>query len=309
MSVIPPGIPNVEEIAAPQLLGGLFNWGLYGVLAAQTYVYSYNFPRDKRNIKLLDLYYWFVSGFGNINHLVSPNLGFFDVPIVGTVVSLTVQFFFMYRIFVISKRKASWLCVIIILCSIVSAIAAIAGGSYTRVRGRFATGRILKMLALTSMVGNTISDICIASALVYYLTKQRSTDRDGFNYSGHALESIVRLTVETNIITTTVSVISLLMIALYPEKNWFVCPASIIGKVYSNTLLVSLNNRISIRERPTSVRASQYPVTSFPTTATTHEETTTDLILMDMQKLPQNLQVRVNPLGEHEVQRRIFNFP
>ncbi|KAI9452099.1 hypothetical protein F5148DRAFT_521904 [Russula earlei] len=320
MSAPPPVLPNVEEIAAPELLGGLFNWCLYGVLIVQTYVYSYNFPGDKRPIKLLvyivffletlqitlngaDLYYWFVRGFGNLDHLTSPYLGFFDVPIVGTVVSLTVQFFFMYRIFVLSKRKALWLCAIITLFSIVSAMGAIGGGTYAHVRGRFSTGRTLKIVMLTWIVGNTISDICITSAMVYYLTKQNIRDREVF-YSSHALESIVRLTVETNIITTTVSIVSLLMVALFPDKNWFVCPTSILGKIYSNTLLVSLNNRISIREGSTNSRASQYPVTSFPT-ATTREEASTDVIIMDMQKSLQDL--KINPLGEPESQRRIIN--
>jgi len=111
-------------------------------------VYTYNFPGDKRLIKLLgkrirhqsyellpdelftvysiflletlqtalsgaDLYYWFVSGFGNMNHLASPYASAFDVPIMGSVVSLCVQFFFVYRIWVLGKRETWWLCILI----------------------------------------------------------------------------------------------------------------------------------------------------------------------------------------------------
>jgi len=46
----------------------------------------------------------------------------------------------------------------------------------------------------------------------------------------------------------TVSVISLFLVAVYPWKNWYLCPTFLLGKLYSNTLLVSLNNRISIRD-------------------------------------------------------------
>jgi len=66
--------------------------------------------------------------------------------------------------------------------------------------------------------------------------------------SNHVLVRIMRLTVETNLVTTTVSIVSLLMIAMYPDKNWYVCPTYLLGKLYSNTLLVSLNNRISFRD-------------------------------------------------------------
>jgi len=60
-----------------------------------------------------DLYYWFASGFGDMNHLASPFASAFDAPIMGAVVSLCVQFFFVYRIWVLGKRETWWLCILI----------------------------------------------------------------------------------------------------------------------------------------------------------------------------------------------------
>ena len=65
-----------------------------------------------------DLYYWFVSGFGNTGHLTAPFASFVDVQMMGSVVSLSVQFFFVYRIFVLSEKKSWWLCVIICLVTL-----------------------------------------------------------------------------------------------------------------------------------------------------------------------------------------------
>ena len=64
-----------------------------------------------------DLYYWFVSGYGNTDHLTSPYASSFDVPIMGSVVSLSVQFFFVYRIWVLAsgKKGSWWLCILICL--------------------------------------------------------------------------------------------------------------------------------------------------------------------------------------------------
>ncbi|KAN0106929.1 hypothetical protein V8E52_010673 [Russula decolorans] len=237
MSGPPPIPPNIQEFAAPQLLGVVWNWCLYGALVVQFYVYSYNFPRDNKYTKLFvysiffletlqtalsgaDLYYWFAAGFGDVERLTMPYISFFDVPILGSVVSLSVQFFFVYRIWVLSKKRWRWLCIIICLFSTVDAAAAFIGGTYTYVTRKFANGRILKILALTWLGGNTISDLLIASAMLYHLTRMRGRG----NFSTHALLSIVRLTVETNVATTTVSIVGLLMVALYPNKNWFVCP-------------------------------------------------------------------------------------
>ncbi|KAI0282968.1 hypothetical protein BC826DRAFT_241323 [Russula brevipes] len=108
MSALSPVPPRVTNIAAPLLLGGLWNWCLYGVLLVQFYVYSYNFPEDKRSLKLLDLFYWFVSGYGDTAHLASPFASSFDVPIIESVVSLIVQFFYAYRIWVLSIKHVHW---------------------------------------------------------------------------------------------------------------------------------------------------------------------------------------------------------
>jgi hypothetical protein len=64
-----------------------------------------------------DLYYWFVSGFGNMHHLNSPYLAGIDVPIIGSMVSLMVQYFFAYRVWILSAKKSWWLCMIICVVS------------------------------------------------------------------------------------------------------------------------------------------------------------------------------------------------
>ena len=66
----------------------------------------------------VDLYYWFVSGFGNLDHISSPYLSAFDVPIIGSIVSLTVQSFFVYRIWILSGRTSRVLCLTICLVSL-----------------------------------------------------------------------------------------------------------------------------------------------------------------------------------------------
>jgi hypothetical protein len=64
-----------------------------------------------------DAFYWFASGFGRIDHLRDPYASSFDVPIIGSIVSGIVQFFFVYRIWVLSDRKSWWYCVLIAVVS------------------------------------------------------------------------------------------------------------------------------------------------------------------------------------------------
>lgn len=65
-----------------------------------------------------DLYYWFAVGFGKPDHLFSPFLSFLDVPIMGSFVTLIVQFFFVYRIWVLSEKRWWWLCAVICLVNL-----------------------------------------------------------------------------------------------------------------------------------------------------------------------------------------------
>ena len=55
-----------------------------------------------------------------MDRLSDPYASAFDVPIIGAVVSLTVQTFFAYRVWVLSKKNinAWWLCLIIGICAV-----------------------------------------------------------------------------------------------------------------------------------------------------------------------------------------------
>ncbi|KAI0289823.1 hypothetical protein BC826DRAFT_913983, partial [Russula brevipes] len=111
------------------LFGPLINWALYGVLCVQTYVYSYNFPDDRPLLKALayfvflletaqtaltgaDVYYWFITGFGDVERLKNSQFSPIDSPVIDAFISLIVQGFFCYRIWALNKR-ALWLCVLI----------------------------------------------------------------------------------------------------------------------------------------------------------------------------------------------------
>ncbi|KAI0302139.1 hypothetical protein BC826DRAFT_500361 [Russula brevipes] len=298
MSAPPPVPPNISRVTAPLLLAGLWNWGLYGVLVVQFYVYSYNFPDDKRSLKLLvyaifvietiqtglncaDLFYWLISGYGDVTHLSSFFASSIDVPIIESVVSIIVQFFYAYRIWILSAKQSWWFCLLICLSSTVGAAAGFTGGIYTTIRKRWASGGRLKAMALTWVIGNATGDILIAAAMLYYLAKRRRAADSAFN--DHALVKIVRLTIETNVLTTSVGIVSLLMIVIYPNENWYTCPTSILGKLYSNTFLVWLNNRISIRNAATARAVANRPQ-ALTLGSAPHSDFGADVTFMEMEQ-------------------------
>ncbi len=64
----------------------------------------------------VDIYYWFVAGFGNVERLGNSHFAPIDVPIISAVISFIVQGYFCYRIWVLNKRS-SWICwIIAVVC-------------------------------------------------------------------------------------------------------------------------------------------------------------------------------------------------
>ncbi|KAI0263186.1 hypothetical protein BC834DRAFT_971471 [Gloeopeniophorella convolvens] len=263
MTDAPPVHPNLSEVNAPRFLGLLWNWMLYGILSVQIYIYSYNFRTDRRVIKLLvygiflletlqtaltgaDLYYWFASGFGNMEHFGRSHAAPYDVPVIGAFISMAVQLFYPYRIWVL-ERRCWWICALICIGSMVDSVGSLVGGVKVAIRGKATKGRALQGDALISVVGEVVTDALIAVTMIYLLTRHKGSSS---RLNKHALSRIIQLTIETSLITTSVAVVSLLMVFLFPDKAYFTCPMAVLGKLYSNSLLVSLNNRISLREAP-----------------------------------------------------------
>ncbi|KIJ36588.1 hypothetical protein M422DRAFT_179246, partial [Sphaerobolus stellatus SS14] len=81
------------------LLGYLFNWGLYGVLTVQVYLYYIGFPKDRLAAKLMvggiivietlqtllvthDVFNAYAKGFGNLDKLNDAQLEWLATPII-----------------------------------------------------------------------------------------------------------------------------------------------------------------------------------------------------------------------------------
>jgi len=61
-----------------------------------------------------DLYYWFVDGFGKMEHLKDSHLAPIDTPIMHAIVSFVVQGYLCYRIWTLDRRLSK-LCIVISL--------------------------------------------------------------------------------------------------------------------------------------------------------------------------------------------------
>ena len=71
-----------------------------------------------------DVYYWFIAGFGDVERLSHSHFAPIDVALVSAVISLVVQEYFCYRIWVLKNKRFSCICWVIAVVSVLLIITA-----------------------------------------------------------------------------------------------------------------------------------------------------------------------------------------
>ncbi|KAI9450732.1 hypothetical protein BJY52DRAFT_162507 [Lactarius psammicola] len=233
--------PNVTSVAAALLFGLLINWALYGVLCVQISAYFvFVLETVQTALSGSDAHFWFVTGFGDVERLGNSHFSPIDAATVTGITSFIVQGYFCYRIWVLmNKRLSSWICWIIAIAAVTQAVAAIWLGVVSLMTKTYAASKTAVYLW---SIPSATADILIAGAMTLLLR------RAGGKFTQFVLIRLIRLTVETNTLTASVAVVTLVLYAAFPNEVYYAYTAYTIGKLYSNTLLVSLNNRIYFRD-------------------------------------------------------------
>ncbi|KAK0224828.1 hypothetical protein EDD85DRAFT_959064 [Armillaria nabsnona] len=184
MQPIPAGYP-IAELTGPFIIGCLLNWGLFGTLSVQLYLYYLAFLNDRRFTKHLvygvyvvesvqtmlvahNVFAMFGYGFGDIDTLTRMYFTWLTVPIMSAVAACVGQVFYAYWIFILSKSQIIPLFVICI--SLTSSVAAIITCIYS-----LQAGNLTKMnnektsIAIGIWCGaSALCDILIAICMTYY---------------------------------------------------------------------------------------------------------------------------------------------
>ncbi|KIJ34505.1 hypothetical protein M422DRAFT_263474 [Sphaerobolus stellatus SS14] len=256
MSALPPIPSNIAEITAPLLFGYLWNWTLYGVLVVQVYIYYLCFPNDKKVFKILiyavfaidtvqtalsgvDLWYWFCHGFGDMTRLTNTFLSPYDTPILGSLIALIRQLFFCYRIWVLNKNYL--LPGFIATVAIFQAIGGLIQGYQSALVPNFNSfrGHIDIIGIDVWLIGTAVTDTLIAICLSYLLI----TSTGGSSTRSNNIVQSITHNLDTPD-AASIAIISIVLFFSLPDKSYFICPTAILGKLYSNALLMTFNNRI-----------------------------------------------------------------
>jgi len=141
-----------------------------------------------------------------------------------------------------------------------------------------------KTFAVTSvwLLGSAVCDIVICSSMLYFLHREKS--KSSFRSMESLLTRLIRLSVGAGALTAAVAIVDGVLYLVFAHNNFHMAPAAILGKLYTNSLLVLMNSRRP--QRSTEVSGN----TNFWNPGESGIAVTT----LTRQKLPVNVSVDVN---------------
>jgi len=266
--------PDIEGVTGPFFLGTWFNYGFLGILAIQVYLYSISFQNDNLALRILVYgvliidtlqtifsthYAWsiLISDWGDTTKLTQPTWSISTLLPMAGIVSFAVQLFYAWRIWVLGFRRGAvksktWITIPAIIVITVTALASCVM-SFTfgiNLRGfQFVDGRlhILQPASITAWLSlSIICDVLITIVIVIQLRTSRNFD---FKFINNILHRAIRMSIETGALAALVAIAEIILY-LGGRSLYFFALMTVSGKIYSNSLLASLNSRAPPFRKP-----------------------------------------------------------
>ncbi|KAJ7851975.1 hypothetical protein B0H13DRAFT_2399066 [Mycena leptocephala] len=267
-----------DTVAGALLVGTLISYALFGVATIQAYIYYGRFPKDSGRMKTLvaavwcgefahtvciaiSLYNMIITNFGHPENLKVLPPSLLASAFIGSLVSFTVQMFFTFRIYALSKHLfIPLICAALSLFRLVPPNVIVLGFGTSQPVPIFLKqwGKLFDAIWAASAV----NDLLIAGTLVYLLYQRRS---NVLERTAAIVDKLIAWTIETGVVTSIASIIMMIVFITLPSTFiWMACFV-VIPRLFSNSLFASLNSRAALRnEQPRLPSHSNPGVTTLP---------------------------------------------
>ncbi|KAG0701653.1 hypothetical protein DFH29DRAFT_549807 [Suillus ampliporus] len=273
-------VVDISNTFGAGFIGGMVTAILYGITTLQTYLYYVYYPRDSKNLKVLvaivwvidtlhvclmchALYHYLVSSFGDPDALNTGVWSLFTSIGLNLCMAVLVQTYFAFQILYLSRSSIRWWLTGFIMLFVV---AHFGFGLETVVlmfiKKEFSALSQITLYAATPFsVTTVLSDVLIAVTLCVLLYDNRSpvVERSQSRTTGIAeminnrtnalVNTLIVYAINRCLLTSAVAVAEVIVFVIIPGSLWFIAMDFVIGKLYANSLLASLNSRCALRGR------------------------------------------------------------
>ncbi|TCD61562.1 hypothetical protein EIP91_008253 [Steccherinum ochraceum] len=256
-------LPNFALLLGPMLISQFMNWGLFGVLTVQLYIYYLAFPGDPRHRKLTvamlyaletvqliltthDAFITYAAQWGDLAHVDGIKTLWIGIPIMTGLIGCVVQLFYARRVLLISRGNF-WITGAVVITAITQAGLSIWAGVVAREIGQLT---ILpwshNFNVFVVWLGTTaFCDLIITLSISYYLYKARRSLAS--RRTSIIVTRLIKLTIETGFVTAASAIVEAILFVVSRNTLMYSIFMGITCKLYSNCLLAILNARISMQ--------------------------------------------------------------
>lgn len=254
----------------PFVIGYTCCFTLMGILLVQCVIYFSRFPKDRIWTKVLvsvimlletiitvfafhgfwigatqngsNLSWVVAVGIGGQQLAPDPLWSFIALaPLTGLVSSLT-HGFFCWRIWAVSKSII--VPVLVMMLSLVQLAMVTYGGVVYGLVPDINIDHPMPFYVPVWLVGSLVCD----SVITVYMTLSlvQCNEKSGFKHTKSLFAKLIKLTIETGLVTTTAALIELVLAIAFRVTMYHIALFYIISKLYANCVLATLNSRISL---------------------------------------------------------------
>ncbi|KAI0066609.1 hypothetical protein BV25DRAFT_1912663 [Artomyces pyxidatus] len=253
-------LPRASTVIGPVFVGNAVNCVLMGTLVVQVYLFYVNFPRERLRIRLLvygifllDIlqtlfgihlaWDWMITNWNNPDALAHP-ISWTDatIPIMCGLVAGIVQLFYAWQIWALAKS--------VFMHAVAALIVVVALGQSSA--SIISSSLLLKSLTPEEfkrlfpgfefwLAGSFVADILISCSMIWILYNAKT--ETVWMKSETLFSRLIVNTIRTGSVTVVCATIDLALFVALPDGNYHLAPAYILGKLYSNSLMATLNAR------------------------------------------------------------------
>ncbi|PBL03611.1 hypothetical protein ARMGADRAFT_24330 [Armillaria gallica] len=254
---------NINDTFGAMLIGALVTMATYGITTLQAYFYFMTYPQDSPAIKsfvgliwTLDtvhvvfmchaIHWYLIAGFGNPALLVEGTWSLFSSIMINVIIAFLVQCFFAQRIHGLCPKPYRWW-----MTSVIGSMVFAHFCFGLETVGQFFVKKEFSRLNEVNFVavlpfGITaiLSDILIAVGLCLLLERSRTN----FANTNYLIKTLIGYAITRCLLTSLMAVVEVIVFVTKPTSFYSFAIDFVIGKLWSNSLLASLNSRRSLRD-------------------------------------------------------------
>ncbi|KAI0756352.1 hypothetical protein C8Q80DRAFT_24866 [Daedaleopsis nitida] len=250
----------LDPTMGPLLIGVILGAAFYGVSVSQMYYYYTRYQRDPWYYKTLVVLVWATDTIHQC--LISHTIYWYLITTYGDPTALTklvntiiievlfqaftglfVQSFFAARVWRLSGKKL-YLTLPVVSMLIAEFVVAVAYTMIALDLETFADLNKVKALSLMINIFAAAGDVLIAAILCTILQSSKT----GFEHSNLLINKLMVFAVNTGLLTSICACTSLITILALPDTFIYITFFFLIGRLYSNSLMATLNSRKSLQD-------------------------------------------------------------